>query len=920
MPGAGSPPPVLGLAAVTAAMVPLVGGKAANLGELLSAGMPVPDGFCLTTDAYRQATAGDASVGDVTAVDTPAVDTTRAGGRLAEVHAALKATPDGDLPAFAALAGRARDMIRSAPVPAEVAAAVEQAYAALGDNVPVAVRSSATAEDLPSASFAGQQDTYLNVVGAAAVVEAVRNCWASLWTDRAVSYRASRGIDPAAVALAVVVQRMVDATAAGVLFTANPLTGRRHQAVIDASPGLGEAVVSGAVNPDHFVVDPLTGRVLERRLGDKRIAVRPIPGGGTRTLTLNNGAATACLTDKQAAELAALGRQVEEYFGSPQDIEWAIAGDGRLWLTQSRPITTLFPVPQRASGGEGTRVYLCFSLAQGLTRPLTPMGLAAFRLIASSVARAAHFDVPEPRRGPSPYAVAGQRIYLDLTAVVRSTTGRRIVPKVFDVMEARSATVLRKVFEDPRFSVTRRTPLGLLRHVVPAAVHARVPETMLRAVIRPDAALRRANRWARGFADSLEPPAGATALQRLDHAEHLLGTRIFSVVPAVLPLAALGFAALGFAGKLLGGGRWDDLQVVLRGLPNDVTTEMDLELWRLAQVIKNDGGARTAVTDRKPAELAHDFRAGLLPAVLQAGLARFMGQYGHRAVAEIDVGMPRWSDDPTHILGVLANYLRLADSALAPDIQFSNAAEEAEACVDRLVAQARSRGRLRGAVVRAALGRARIFAGLRELPKYQLVVGLAEVRKQLALAGAALATAGAVADADDIFFLDLDEARAGLDAGTGIADLRDLVARRREEYALELERRHIPRVLLSDGTEPEALPSGDAAASTVPGALTGSPASAGVVTAAARVILDPVGAHLEPGEILVAPSTDPGWTPLFLTAGGLVMEMGGSNSHGAVVAREYGIPAVVGVPDATLRLSTGQKITVDGGAGTVVPT
>lgn len=914
MPDTGSLRPVLGLAAVTAAMVPLVGGKAANLGELLSAGMSVPDGFCLTTDAYRQAAAGEASAGDATAGDAP-----RQGGPLAEVHAALKATPDGDLPALAALAGRARDIIRNAPVPPEVAAAVEQAYAALGNNVPVAVRSSATAEDLPSASFAGQQDTYLNVVGAAAVVEAVRNCWASLWTDRAVSYRASRGIDPAGVALAVVVQRMVDATAAGVLFTANPLTGRRHQAVIDASPGLGEAVVSGAVNPDHFVVDPLTGRVLERRLGDKRIAVRPVPGGGTRTLTLNNGGATACLTDKQAAELAALGRRVEEYFGSPQDIEWAIGGDGRLWLTQSRPITTLFPVPQRAYAGEGTRVYLCFSLAQGLTRPITPMGLAALGLIAASVARAAHFEVPEPRKGPPPYAVAGQRIYLDLTAVARSTTGRRIVPKVFDVMEARSATVLRKVFEDPRFSVTRRTPLGLLRHVVPVAVQARVPETMLRAVIRPDAALRRANLRAREFADSLEPPAGATALQRLDHAEHLLGTRIFSVVPAVLPLALLGFAALGLAGKLLGGGGWDDLQVVLRGLPNNVTTEMDLELWRLAQVIKNDGGARAAVTDRKPAELAQDFRDGQVPAVLQTGLARFMDQYGHRAVAEIDVGMPRWSDDPTHILGVLANYLRLGDSALAPDIQFSNAAEEAEACVDRLVAQARSRGRLRGALVRAALRRARLFAGLRELPKYQLVVGLAEVRKQLALAGAALAGAGAVADADDIFFLDLDEARAGLNPDAGTADLRDLVARRREEYALELERRHIPRVLLSDGTEPEAVPSGDAAASTVPGALTGSPASAGVVTAAARVNLDPLGAHLEPGEILVAPSTDPGWTPLFLTAGGLVMEMGGPNSHGAVVAREYGIPAVVGVPDATLRLSTGQEITVDGGAGTVVP-
>lgn len=909
MPDTGSPPPILGLEAVTAAMVPLVGGKAANLGELLAAGLPVPDGFCLTTEAYREATAGHPH---------------RTDGLLADVHTALQATPDGDLPALAALASRARGAIQNAPVPTEVAAAVEQAYAALGDNVPVAVRSSATAEDLPSASFAGQQDTYLNVVGAAAVVEAVRNCWASLWTDRAVSYRASRGIDPAAVALAVVVQRMVDATAAGVLFTANPLTGRRKQAVIDASPGLGEAVVSGAVNPDHFVVDPLTGRVLERRLGDKRIAVRPIPGGGTRTLTISNGGAAACLTDKQAAELAALGHRVEGHFGSPQDIEWAIAGDGHFWLTQSRPITTLFPVPQRAAGvgtaagGEGTRVYLCFSLAQGLTRPITPMGLAAFRLIGSSVARAAQFDVPEPHKGPSPYAVAGQRIYFDLTAVARSTTGRRIVPRVFDVMEARSATVLRRVFEDPRFSVTRRTPLGLLRHVVPAAVHARVPETLLRAVFRPDAALRRANRRAREFADSLEPPAGVTPLQRLDHAENLLGTRIFSVVPSIVPLPALGFAALALVGKLLGGGRWDDLQVVLRGLPNNVTTEMDLDLWRLAQVIRNDGVSRAAVTERKPTGLAEEFHSGQLPAVLQAGLARFMGQYGHRAVAEIDVGMPRWSDDPTHILGVLANYLRLEGSALAPDAQFSNAAEEAEACVDRLVGEAHIRGRLRGTVVRAALRRARLFAGLRELPKYQLVVGLAEVRKQLALAGAALADAGVVADADDIFFLDLDEARAGLSSGK--ADLRDLVARRRADYAVELERRHIPRVLLSDGTEPEAIPvAGAAAASTVPGALTGSPASAGVVTATARVILDPVGAHLEPGEILVAPSTDPGWTPLFLTAGGLVMEMGGPNSHGAVVAREYGIPAVVGVPDATLRLSTGQEITVDGGAGTVVP-
>ena len=937
--------PVIGLEQVRAGMVPLVGGKAANLGELLSAGLPVPEGFCLTTEAYRRAAAGSHDGGGQPAGDQPAehslaglhealnhlagngtARTSAARTSAAQTNVAQAGTADGGLPALAALAGRARELIRGTEVPADITAAIEHAYAALGADVPVAVRSSATAEDLPTASFAGQQDTYLNVVGAAAVVDAVRNCWASLWTDRSVSYRAELGIDASTVALAVVVQRMVDAATAGVMFTANPLTGRRRQAVIDASPGLGEAVVSGSVNPDHFVVDPDTGHVIERQLGDKRLLVRPLPGGGTETLDMPDAGTDACLTDRQAADLARLGLEVERHFDSPQDTEWAIDSGGRLWLTQSRPITTLYPLPERASARPGTRVYLCFSLAQGLTRPITPMGLAAFRLIASSVARAAGFEVPEPRNGPAPYAEAGQRIYFDLTTVARSTTGRRIVPRVFDVMEARSAAVLRRVFDDPRFTVTSRTPLGLLRHVVPAAVHARAPETLLRAVFRPEAALRRVNRFAREFGKSLELGPGATPAQRLDHAEFLLSNRLFPIVPAVLPLPALGFAMLGLAGKLLGGHqRWDDLQEVLRGLPNNVTTEMDLELWRLATVIRDDGGSSTAVRNQAPAALAAQFDAGQLPAVLQAGLARFMERYGQRAVAEIDVGMPRWSDDPTHILGVLANYLRLEDSSLAPDVQFTTAAEQAEETVERLVAEARGRGRLRGAVVRAALRRARLFAGLRELPKYQIVVGLAEVRHQLQQVGTALADAGSIAAPDDVFFLDFSEARQGLDGRRADnpdnpADLRNLVARRREAYARELGRRHVPRLLLSDGTEPEAVPvARSGAAPQVAGTLSGSPASAGVVSADARVILDPVGAHLEPGEILVAPSTDPGWTPLFLTAGGLVMEMGGPNSHGAVVAREYGIPAVVGVPDATVLLSSGQRITVDGAAGTVVP-
>lgn len=898
---------ILRLSHVDGSMLPLVGGKAANLGELIAAGLPVPDGFCLTTEAYHEAAS---AVQD---------------GVLAELGALQAALPPGSpsrAAELAVVAGLAREAIRAIPVPPRIVAAVGQAYAALGESTPVAVRSSATAEDLPFASFAGQQDTYLNVIGIDAVLEAVRNCWASLWTDRAVAYRAALGIAPHEVALAVVIQRMVDAASAGVMFTANPLTGRRREAVIDAAPGLGEAVVSGAVNPDHFVVDTENAQVLERKLGDKRVMVRPLPGGGTEIQDLPGRPEASSLTDAQAVELAALGVQSERHFGSPQDTEWAIDTGGALWLTQSRPITTLYPIPQSRHPVTGSRVYLCFSLAQGLTRPLTPMGLASLRLVASSVAKAAGFAVPEPRHGPSPYAEAAQRIYFDLTTPVRSNVGRRILPRVFDVMEARSAMVLRQVFDDPRFSVTRRTPLGLVRHVLPAAVRARAPESVVRGLVRPKAALRRLDRFTRQFAEDLELGPGAGPVERLDHAERLLEGRLFAIVPSILPLPALGFAMLWLAGKLLAGtDRGEDLQKVLRGLPQNVTTEMDLELWRLASALKDDRESRTVLEARQPSELAAEFDAGRLPPVLHAGLVRFLERYGHRAVAEIDVGMPRWSDDPTHILGVLANYLRLADPAMAPDAQFSRAGAEADAEVERLIAEARHRGRARALVVGAALRRTRLFAGLRELPKYQLVLGLAEVRKQLAHVGTGLAADGQLESPDDIFFLDFEEARQALAGGSvnGTSQprkLRELVVERRAAYASELGRRHIPRVLLSDGTEPEVLHA--AGAGVAGGALSGSPASAGSVTAPARVILDPVGAHLEPGEILVAPSTDPGWTPLFLTAGGLVMEMGGPNSHGAVVAREYGIPAVVGVPEATARLATGQEITVDGGAGTVV--
>ena len=284
---------------LTAADLPEAGGKGANLGELRRAQFPVPDGFVITTAAYALAAEAAGVTGE-----TPAT---------------------------------ARVRLAASPVPAGIADAVRDAYRALGAPA-VAVRSSATAEDLPDASFAGQQDTVLSVAGEDAVLDAVRKCWASLWNDRAVAYRQTHDVPPRGLRLAVVVQRMVDAESAGVLFTADPITGRRKRAMIEAVRGLGEQLVSGAVNPEHFVVETRSGAVLERR-GD-------------------------ILSDAQLHEIAALGARIEEHFGRPQDIEWAIDKDGKLWIVQSRDITTLYPIPPTAPQNEDDlRVYFSANVA-----------------------------------------------------------------------------------------------------------------------------------------------------------------------------------------------------------------------------------------------------------------------------------------------------------------------------------------------------------------------------------------------------------------------------------------------------------------------------------------------------------------------------------------------------------------------------
>jgi pyruvate,water dikinase len=826
--------------------IAVAGGKGANLGELVRAGFAVPDGFVLTTDAYALA----AQAAGVDPRDP-------AGARTRLVEAAL---------------------------PAEIAAAVRGAYRAIGAGK-VAVRSSATAEDLPDASFAGQHDTILGVVGDDAVLDAVRRCWASLFNDRAVAYRATHDVDEQAVRLAVVVQRMVEAEVAGVLFTADPLTGTRGRAAIDAVRGLGEKLVSGAVNPDHFLVDTRHAHVLERRgevLGEARLL-----------------------------ELAALGARVESHFGRPQDIEWAIDRDGKLWLVQSRDITTLFPLPKSAppDPDRELRVYFSGNVAQGVFDPFTPMGLQTFRLLGSGFAIAFGKPPPDPTAGVFVTVEAAMRLFLDLTPIVRNPALRELPGRAMSVVEARSAPVYARVLEDPRLALQPggsrvRSVFAALR----IALRTGAPPFVLRALVRPAEARARLLREIDALVGMdlgrLDTPA-----QRIDAFQRLLLTWPPRAFPRMGATVLAGVISYNGALRLLGrAASEDELRTMLRGLPFNPTTEMDLELWALSRRARDDPPSRQALAERSPEELAADYRATALPSLLQRELSRFLERYGHRAIAEIDLGLARWSEDPAHLLGAIANYQRLDDAALAPDAQFARGAREAEATIAKVLARVHGPRRVLAA---AFLRRVRLLMGLREMPKFQAIRVFARGRAILAPVGAELASAGRIAKADDLWFLTLPDMRRAL----GGDDLRGVVVARRAEYARELRRRHIPRLLLSDGTDVEAA----YAPPVAEGALRGSPASPGVARGVARVIRSPAGARLEPGEVLVASSTDPGWTPLFLTAGALVMEMGGMMSHGAVVAREYGIPAVVGVPDATERIKTGERVVVDGSAGTVAP-
>jgi phosphohistidine swiveling domain-containing protein len=871
------------------ATLAMVGGKGINLTRLARAGFSVPGGFLITTDAYRSFVAANQLESFVL---------TTAGSVMADDPTALEAASTAIRERFAA--GR---------VPPDLETTLRGAYADL-DAPAVAVRSSATAEDLPEMSFAGQQDTLLNVVGAEALLEAVVSCWSSLWTARAIGYRARNEIPPQDVALAVVVQVMAKARASGVLFTANPLNGRRTEIAIDAGLGLGEALVSGQLEPDHYVV-AADGQILEKTLGSKALSIRPRPEGGIVTVD-EDAAEQQALPDGAITSLARLGRQVAELYGTPQDIEWAWDGEQHQ-LLQTRPITSLFPVPE-GLGPEPLRLLFSFGAVQGMLDPITPLGRDVLRGIFAGAA--AEFGLRYTVETLPVLQTAAERLFIDLTELARHPLGRRLLRAALPMIEPGGAGALEPLWDDPRLS-TAGWGLGLRGPLRAIPLGLRILVRLIPTLFRPEQSRERMQRQLEAFIDEAQARAGAAATleECISWIEQVLG-RVFPLVATQIgPRLQLGIGSLILLNRLCGQlpGEHEALEMT-RGLPHNVTTEMDLVLWQTARSTRSDPQAK-ALFDAADAEaLAASYLDGTLPRAAQLAVAEFMQRYGMRGVGEIDLGRPRWREDPTPIMQALSSYLQIEDAEQAPDAVFARGAAAAEAAIDRLVeaVRARSGGRLRSRVVRWAARRMRALAGLRETPKFTIMRLAGIARAGLLASGGELSAAGVLARPDDVFFLRMAELRA-LAAGE-MRDWQTLIEERRQLRRRELRRAQIPRFLLSDG---QAIFEGLGADVDGTSGLIGSPVSPGVVEGVVHVLLDPHATRLAPGEILVCPATDPGWTPLFLAAGGLVMEVGGLMTHGAVVAREYGIPAVVGVHEATTRLRTGQRIRVDGSSGRI---
>lgn len=833
------------------------GAKAANLGELTKVeGVCVPDGFCITTAAFSSLVAAD-----------PRVDA---------LIARIGGTGQTEGPEITELCAELQAAVAEVFVPASLALEVEHAVERHGPTARFAVRSSAIGEDSATTSFAGQFDTYLDVEPGA-VVEHVRRCWASLFSEAPVRYRSLNRIPHDDASMAVVVQEMVPADAAGVAFTADPLTSDRTAVAIEATRGLGAALVAGREDPD---LDAIRGEAIDTKVGASRRRSTGSAQHGDQPV----------LTDAQVHRLADLARRIEAHFGSPQDIEWCLADD-ELHIVQSRPITTLFPVPEAAEAG--TRVFVSVGHQQMMTEAIRPLGISMWQKTAGR-----------------PMFEAGSRLFVDVTDILASP----VALPAFLTMFERS---------DPLIGGALRTLSERRGYIAPAPVGAPAVRTIAGTAPSAEADLLAADRTLPlGLIERTSASIDESARLIAD----LSGSALFDFIdedierlkaaladPLSHQVVMAGMEAAWWINEHMEEwlGEKNAADVLSRAVAGNVTSEMGLALLDVADTLRSHPAVVAVLEGDHGSDVLDVLSEVPGGAEAQAALEDWLDRYGSRGVGEIDITRPRWRERPDRLVPVLLGHIR--------NLERGERARRIERGRREALAYERDLLERLGALRDGAekvdatermIDRIRAFAGYREYPKFAMVLRYDIYKRALTAEATRLVHDGVIDDVEDAFHLTFEELRQVV--ATGRAD-RELIRDRRRRFLAHV---HLspPRVMTSDGE----VVTGSYGRNDLPaGALVGLPVSAGTVEGTARVIHDVGEADLAPGDILVTTFTDPSWTAVFAGICGLVTEVGGQMTHGAVIARELGLPAVVGVVGATRLIRDGQRIRVNGGDGVV---
>jgi rifampicin phosphotransferase len=856
---------VLDLKEIDQTQVAAVGGKGARLGELTHIdGVHVPAGFCVTTDAYRRIMA------DASPIDERLDRLSRLGS--------------DDREAIRTLSAEIRRILEGIAIPDDLAAAITRSVARLGEHAAYAVRSSATAEDLPTASFAGQQDTYLNVVGPAAILEHISRCWASLFTERAVTYRVRNGFDQWKVHMAVIVQQMVFPLAAGILFTADPVTSNRKVVSVEASFGLGEVLVSGRVNADSYRVRE--GQIVDKTIGAKQLVVQAVPGGGTRELPIElERREQPALTDAQVVRLARLGRRIEGHFGQPQDIEWCLVDDG-YQIVQSRPITTLFPIP--TAGNRENHVYVSVGHAQMMTDAMKPLGLSFWQLTT-----------------PRPMFVAGGRLFVDVASDLASPARRAGLLEVMGKSDPLVADALGTILERDDFipTLNDEPPGSAPGGGVPAPIETD-PAIVTGLIERSEASIAT-------LKSDIREKSGSELLDFILADIEELRRILFDPQSHQVFMSAME-ATWWLNEKLQAWlGETNAADILTQSVPHNVTSEMGLALLEVADVIRPHQDVVAFLQHVKDEGFLDDL------AGIEGGLAAreaidaYLDRYGMRCVGEIDITRPRWGERPSALVPLILGNIKNFEPG-AGERRFEQGRQEAWAKEQDLLERVRALpdGATKAEEVKWRIDRVRTFIGYREYPKYGMVSRYFVYKQALLEEAGRLVQARVLGEKEDIFYLSFQELHDVVRTNRGDDQL---ISERKDAFA-SYEALTPPRVFTSEGEVVAGTYRRDDVAA---GALVGLAVSAGTVEGRARVILDLAEADIEPGDILVTAYTDPSWSPLFVAITGMVTEVGGLMTHGAVIAREYGLPAVVGVEHATRLIHDGQRIRINGTDGYV---